>query len=174
MKKLILLFGLVALLLANDASKYMNKGRVAYQHGKFLDAQKYMMKACDLGNGGACAVVAFLYDGGKGKITKDSSKALIYGKKACKLNFGDSCFNVGLAYDKGNVVKKNSAKAFQYYLKACKLNVGEGCYNVGVTYLTGSNGSQSYTKAKEYDLKACKLNDKLACKAYSYLKNHGY
>lgn len=174
MKKLILLFSLVALLFANNAQKYLNKGINAYKNEKFLDARKYLIKACELGNGSGCAIVARLYEDGKGEIPRNSSKAFIYRTKACKLNFADACFNIGLAYDKGEVVKKDTKKSFQYYLKACKLNIGEGCYNVGVAYLTGRGISRNYSKAKEYDLKACKLKDKLACKAYNWLEKHGY
>ncbi|NDJ27992.1 hypothetical protein DMB95_07635 [Campylobacter sp. MIT 12-8780] len=97
-------------------------------NNEYHKAASFSQKACDLGNGGGCAVLGTLYETGEG-VRQSFEKSASFFQKACDLGEGIGCFNLGIFYYNGRGVKKNKAKAKEYYGKACDLRLQQGCNN---------------------------------------------
>lgn len=77
----------------------------------------YYDKACDRGNGLACAMLAEMYGNGDG-VKMDAVRQQVYYKKGCDIaDELASCYNFALF----NYNSNDKSKAAQYYKKACDL-----------------------------------------------------
>jgi TPR repeat protein len=103
-------------------------------------------RSCELGNGGGCAHLAFLYATGK-FVKKDDHRATTLYTKACDLGDPQGCYNVGLMADDARGGPRDLVRAVAKYAEACTLGSAIGCTNLGFLYENGRGVKTDKLKA---------------------------
>jgi len=103
-------------------------------------------RSCELGNGGGCATLAFLYATGK-FVKKDDRRAATLYTKACDLGDPQGCYNVGVMADDARPGPRDLARAAAKYEEACSLGSATGCTNLGSLYERGQGVKMDKLKA---------------------------
>jgi len=111
-------------------------------------------RACELGSGGGCAHLAFLYATGK-FVKKDDHRATTLYVKACDLGDPQGCYNVGLMAEDGRGGAKDLARAVAKYEEACTLGSSTGCTNLGFLYENGKGFKADKPKAVALYQRGC-------------------
>ena len=97
-----------------------------------LEAQRWLLRGCDAGDGAGCAAVAYQYfDGGLAGEAKgvpvDPEQAVQYATRACDLESPIGCALLARALDRGVGVARDVVRAEQLATKACAANEPAGC-----------------------------------------------
>ena len=93
-------------------------------------AATYFEKACDLGYGSACFVMAKTLRAGSG-VVEDDRKANALLRRTCELGDGEGMHGAGINYAEGRGVPGNQALAIEQFEQGCNLGDGWGCTDSG-------------------------------------------
>ena len=111
-------------------------------------------RSCELGSGGGCANLAFLYATGK-FVKKDDHRATSLYNKACDLGDAQGCYNAALMADEGRGGAHDVARAVAGYEEACTLGSTTGCTNLGFLYEKGRGVATDKSRAVALYRRGC-------------------
>ncbi len=100
------------------------------------DTLAVIQRSCDLGSGGGCANLAFLFATGK-LVKRDDHRAVRLYVKSCDLGDAMGCYNVGLMADAGRGGPHDEARAIAAYGEACEMGSSSACTNLGFLHENG-------------------------------------
>lgn len=128
-------------------------GRKHAERGDLVEADRYYVKACDLGLYSSCAEAGFLR---RTLGTAENGRTpLQLFDVGCKANNAESCFGLGGELETGKGTRPNVAKALVAYERACDGRHGQACAAAARL----SHGA----KAARARSKACQLGVKSSC-----------
>ena len=114
-------------------------------------------KACDLGDGDGCLVVA--------DATTPLERRSVWFERACALNLGDGCAFAAHSARQGDFGPRNAAAAVRFGEKACTLGNWIECAIAGHAFANGTDVARDPVKAKQLYTTGCDHGDAPACKA---------
>jgi TPR repeat protein len=118
------------------------------------DALAALERSCDLGSGGGCATLAFLYATGK-HVRKDDRRATPLYNKACDLGDAQGCYNAGLMADDGRGEARSLSRAAARYDEGCALGSATACTNLGFLYENGRGVAKDPARANALYRRGC-------------------
>jgi len=118
-------------------------------------------RACELGSGGGCTNLAFLYATGK-VVPRDDRRATPLYEKGCELGDPRGCYNAGLMAEAGRGVAESRERAAARYEEACAGGSSAGCTNLGFLYEHGNGVKQDAERAVALYRRGC---DGTSCEA---------
>ncbi len=125
----------------------------------FMNAKKFFIKACYMGDALGCNNVGLMYYYGYG-VKRDLKRAFKLFKKACDRGEAVACNNVGSFYYFGYGVPKNYDKALSFYKKACDMGSSLACKNLAIMYKYGYGTVVDEDKATKIYKRGCKQSNK--------------
>jgi TPR repeat protein len=137
-------------------------GGAAIDGNKALEA---FTRACDRGDGDACAAGADLHVIPQAGLPKDLLKAFPLCEKGCALKSAHACEYVGGAYKDGwNGKPVDGPKSLDGYAKGCELGSTTSCTMAGYVLANPPAGlTQDLVKAVGYYQRACEAKQGTAC-----------
>jgi uncharacterized protein len=118
------------------------------------DTLAALERACNLGSGGGCATLAFLYATGK-HVKKDDRRATPLYIKACDLGDAQGCYNAGLMADEGRGGARDLSRAAARYDEGCALGSATACTNLGFLYENGRGLGKDRVRAAALYRRGC-------------------
>ncbi len=116
-------------------------------------------RACELGVGEACYVLALTYDerGDNVGVVKDPTSATLFYRRGCEAGYGDACGPAGERYRDGRgVVASNEisqqlfARATRGFEVACERGDGDACRSLGMAFALGRGVKRDPAAARRY------------------------
>jgi uncharacterized protein len=118
------------------------------------EAVTVLERSCNLGSGGGCANLAFLYGTGK-FVKRDDRRAATLYVKSCDLGDPQGCYNAGLMAQDGRGVPADVSRAALRYEEACELGSSTGCTNLGFLYEHGRGVKADKRRAFDLYQRGC-------------------
>lgn len=161
-----------------------------YLYGKGTEkneilAEKFLTKACKIGDGATCNIIGALFSQGlfseqKENEYTDYSLGIKFFTKSCDKGNMKGCLILASFYLNGKGVEQNYSKAAQLFQKIYNANqddniYAEATYNLGVFYDDGKGVEQNRSKAVQLFEKACYASYEQGCfnAALAYMKGKG-
>jgi TPR repeat protein len=117
-----------------------------------------LRRACELGRGEGCAMLARMFDAG-GAAGPDAARARRWRERACALRDGGACTVLGtVAWRAGDF-----AAARAQLDVACAVEHAAGCFGLAVLYARGDGVPRDAGRAAALHQQACELGHARAC-----------
>ncbi|MBM3192333.1 MAG: sel1 repeat family protein, partial [Chlamydiae bacterium] len=144
-----------------------------------VQAISFYKLGCELGDGNACAVVAF-----SSAVSKHELELFVeFSEKACWAKDPESisCRDLGVLHENGTInslftnasfkhrVPLSYPKALHFYSRACKLQDGDGCSYLGMLYQHGRGVNESWDKALSFYKAGCDFKSGWSCSNAAWL-----
>jgi TPR repeat protein len=133
----------------------------------YTHAASLYSKACDMGYGTGCHVLAWMYEGHG--LAKDAARAAtLYSREAdllsktCYAGDVSVCLDLAEKYEMGWNVARDYERAATLYGKACS-EKAEACTKLGEVYSIGQGVVEDQSWANFYYAKACNAGDDGGC-----------
>lgn len=131
-----------------------------------------MQRACDGGDGDACASLGMMYQEGLG-FEKDEERAAYFLKRGCRAGSKFGCVLLGEAFENGIGVEKDAERAAELFTMACEAKDSEACDREAKLYFLGDGVTQNNAKAIELLGRACDLGNTGSCLVLGMRYDHG-
>jgi TPR repeat protein len=147
-------------------------------------ARDLYLKACRLGNGTACASLAYAFSAGRG-VTMDAARAAQFLDLGCDAGDADNCQSLARKYAKGEGTPKDVGKAAALWQHACDLShsdkrrywgAGHPCQNLAWAVESGELIPRDLSRALVIHKDLCerKLYDSCVAAARLLRKQGGF
>ena len=146
-----------------DVESMYKLGKCYDKEENYVEANKWYLKAAQLGNGAAANELGLNYANGLG-VEKNLAEANKWYRKGAELGNGQAACNLGYNYAQGNGVEKNYTEANKWYRKGAELGNGMAASNLGVNYYNGYGVEKSLAEANKWYRKGAELGNAISAR----------
>lgn len=121
-------------------------GQKAYQDGDYQQALEIIKPLADEGDSRAQALLAIMYDQGRG-VEKNAQTAFSWYLKAATQGLPMAQHDVGVKYFQGNGTEQDYREAAQWWEQSATAGLADSQFNLGLMYYRGLGVALDYPKA---------------------------